>query len=246
MRLRFAGTVALIAALAAPSSALAQTGGTPAPTRVDANGNVFLGGLSFTPAAVTVPVGGSVQWTNTDFLVPHTATEDHGLWDLGGSYGATPANPPGFGPGKSVSRKFEAGVHGYYCRVHPQQMKGKVTVNPTLRRQRVRVTKRVLKRVKRKHRKRGQSRYVRKRVKRRVTRRYVVATWATMPPAPGEAYDVERRYVGGTWHPLSSGPGATSARFRVHRGVLWEVRARLRDASDASRATGWASAKVTG
>ena len=61
-------------------------------------------------------------------IVPHTATEDHGLWDLAGTYGQTPANPAGFAPGTTVERPFEAGTHHYYCRVHPQQMKGVVAV----------------------------------------------------------------------------------------------------------------------
>jgi plastocyanin len=56
----------------------AQPEGQPAAS-VNANGNAFTGGLSFTPFSVTVPVGGVVRWTNTDMLVPHTATEDHGL-----------------------------------------------------------------------------------------------------------------------------------------------------------------------
>ena len=244
MRFLVAGAAALIAALTAPG-ALAQTGGTPAPVEVGANGN-FLGGLSFTPAAVTVAVGGVVRWTNTDPLVPHTATEDHTLWDLGGNYGATPVNPAGFGPGMTVQRRFEAGVHSYYCRVHGRAMTGTVTVRPTLNREKTKVTKRVTKRVKRKHRKKGQSKYVRKKVKKRVTRRYIVATWSPAAPAAGAAFDVERRKPGGAWRVLASASRATSGRFRVRRGTVWEVRARLRKLSDATQATGWSSASLSG
>src|SRR5436309_11203637 len=81
---------------AAPAGGAAQ----PAAT-VKAEGNAFTGGLQFDPASVTVHVGDTVRWVNTDRIVPHTATEDHGLWDLDGTYGATPANPPGFGPGET-------------------------------------------------------------------------------------------------------------------------------------------------
>jgi plastocyanin len=115
MRRAIAGILAG-AALAVPALADAAT------TEVGANGNVFTGGLSFTPARLTLSVGDTVRWRNTDNVVPHTATEDHGLWDLTGTYGATPANPAGFGPGETRERVFEAGTQAYYCRVHPTQI----------------------------------------------------------------------------------------------------------------------------
>src|SRR3954454_11044094 len=105
----------------------AATAAPPAVT-IKAEGNAFTGGLQFDPATVTVRVGDTVQWMNTDAVVPHTATEDHGLWDLDGTYGATPFNPPGFGPGETRSRVFEAGTQHYYCRVHPAQMHGVIAV----------------------------------------------------------------------------------------------------------------------
>src|SRR5207237_3176522 len=89
---------------------------------VKAEGNAFTGGLKFDPPKVSVKVGQIVRWTNTDKFVPHTATEDHGLWDLAGTYGMTPANPAGFGPGETRTRVFEAGTEHYYCRVHPQPL----------------------------------------------------------------------------------------------------------------------------
>lgn len=99
---------------------------------VDANGNAFVpGSLGFDPVEVSVPVGGVVRWTNTDQFVPHTATEDHGLWELGGTYGS-PGPYQGFGPGESVERPFEAGTHHYYCEVHPEDMRAVVEVSPTL------------------------------------------------------------------------------------------------------------------
>jgi plastocyanin len=119
--------------MAATTLALASPA-TAATHEVGANGNVFTGGLSFTPADVSGEVGDVVVWTNTDFLVPHTATEDHGLWDLGGTYGATPVNPPGFGPGETRERAFEAGTFNYFCEVHPTDMRGVIRVPPIVKR----------------------------------------------------------------------------------------------------------------
>src|SRR5687768_3209677 len=114
----------------------------PPTTEVSAQGNALYdtANLRFSPARVTVPVGGTVRWTNTDPVVPHTATEKHHLWDLGGAYGATPANPSGFGPGASVLRVFEAGTHEYFCRVHPTML-GVVAVPVQLASARRRVTR---------------------------------------------------------------------------------------------------------
>src|SRR4051794_4927278 len=101
-----------------PSQPQSDSDGTPA-AEVDANGNAVVpGSLGFDPVEVSVKVGEIVRWTNTDSSVPHTATEDHGLWRLSGTYGS-PGPFQGFGPGESVERRFEAGTHHYYCEVHP-------------------------------------------------------------------------------------------------------------------------------
>ena len=134
MRVAFVTAVAM-ATLAWPGHA--QYG--PAPdeeepaAEVDANGNAFVpGSLGFDPTEVQVPVGGIVRWTNTDQAVPHTSTEDHGLWRLSGTYGS-PGPYQGYGPGESVERAFEAGTHHYYCEVHPDDMRAVVEVPVTLR-----------------------------------------------------------------------------------------------------------------
>jgi plastocyanin len=196
---------------------------------VAAAGNVFTGGLAFEPAEVTVPVGGVVRWTNTDFLVPHTATEDHGLWDLGGDYGQTPANPPGFGPEMSVQRAFEAGTHAYFCRVHPEDMRGTVTVAPALalERRRVRRTRRT---------RSG------RRVVRRFTVRVLEARWASAAPAEGLVFDVQRRRAGGDWVAFRDGTTEPAGSFTASRGGDFEVRARLRAAGSSEAATGWSPA----
>lgn len=158
---------------------------------VEAAGNVVTGGLAFNPAMTKADVGDTVRWTNTDFLAPHTATEVHGLFDLTGDYGRTPLNPPGFGPGESRERVFEAGTFDYYCVVHPVRMRGTVTVAPSLDRVRIR------------------------------NRRGIRLTWARERPKKGQVFDVQRRRNGswstvldGTRRTLARFPGRRGA-FRV-------------------------------
>jgi plastocyanin len=208
-------TGALALATAAPGVAEAEP---PGVTDVRANGNIFTGGLGFVPETVAVPVGGIVRWTNTDFLVPHTVTEAHGLWDLAGTYGGTPVSPPGFGPGRSVQRVFEAGTTAYYCRVHPRQMRGVVAVPVTLAT------------VKRRVRIHG----------RRLVVRYVVATWTAAPPPERQVFDVEVRRGEAAWRPFRTGTVDTNGRLRAgRRGTVTHVRARLRRAAEPAAATGW-------
>jgi plastocyanin len=70
---------------------------------------------SFTPATVTVPVGGTVTWTNSD-ITTHTTTALAGAWN------ATMA------PGASFSRVFPtAGTFDYKCTIHAA-MSGTITV----------------------------------------------------------------------------------------------------------------------
>jgi plastocyanin len=230
---------AVAAALALVPAALAQYPPAPAPSpspqqpepagSVDATGNAITGGLGFSPMTVTVAVGGVVRWTNRDSFAPHTATEDHGLWDLAGSYGQTPANPSGFGPGTSVQRAFEAGTHNYYCRVHGREAQhGTVVVPVTLALDRQVVKRRV--------KARGHRR-------RRTVRRTVyavIATWATRAPAAGDAFDVQVARGSGAFQPLRTATTDTTARIpALGRGTVTHVRARLRKATDATIATHW-------
>lgn len=193
-----------------------------AQTTVNAAGNPFTGGLEFMPAEVTVDVGDTVRWRNTDFLAPHTATERSGLWDLGGAERGTPFSPSGFGPGSTVQRPFEAGTHNYYCRVHGTRQNGKVLVPPALA---VRSQRRI------RRTRRG---------RRRVTIYFMDVRWASSPPAADRAFDVERRRPDGEWIPLATATTAQETTFRAgSRGRVWELRARLRSASDATKATDW-------
>jgi plastocyanin len=191
----------------------------PAPLQVGAYGNAFTGGLKFAPADVTAAVGQAVVWTNKDFLVPHTATEDHGLWDLAGTYLPSPVNPAGFAPGKTVFRVFEAGTEHYFCRVHPTQMHGVIRVPVTLALQ-------VVKGKKRRHH------------KRKITR-FVVATWAAATPAAGEGFDVRIQQGSAGWQTFRTATATTGATFRIKAGSTWHVEARLRRLSDANAATDW-------
>lgn len=201
-------------AIVAAGTGIAQAG--PARHESTANGNIFTGGLSFEPADLTVAVGDVIAWKNTDFLVPHTVTERHGLWDLTGGYGATPVNPPGFGPGTVAERRFEAGTQAYFCRVHPVEMVGTISVPVTV--SAVRSKQR---------RKRGRARTI----------STVTMIWAAEPPAEGLAFDVERRLPGGQWSLLHDGIVGPSGSFRTKPGTVWEIRARLRSEERPAAAT---------
>ena len=73
--------------------------------------------FAYNPAEITVPVGGSVTWTNGD-TAPHTAT---GL-DREALQSGT------IDPGASFTQTFEsAGTIEYFCEFHPN-MKGSIVV----------------------------------------------------------------------------------------------------------------------
>src|SRR5512146_271193 len=55
--------------------------GPPAPTAVPAN-TVLMSGMAFSPATITITVGTTVTWKNTDGIA-HTSTSDTGVWDTG-------------------------------------------------------------------------------------------------------------------------------------------------------------------
>ena len=77
---------------------------------------VAISGFSFSPASVTVTVGDTVTWTNSDAQA-HTATANDSSWDTG-----TIAN------GASGTITFStAGTFAYHCSIH-SAMTGTVTV----------------------------------------------------------------------------------------------------------------------
>ena len=95
------------------------TEGTPAAGREDAAEEVAVDirDFAYAPDPVTVPVGGTVTWTNRD-IPAHTATGlDRDVLDSGG-----------LGVGEAYSQTFdEAGTYEYVCEYHPD-MKGTVVV----------------------------------------------------------------------------------------------------------------------
>jgi plastocyanin len=205
VRTRLVVMVVAGALLALPGSAGAVT------KDVKAEGNPFTPGtLAFTPKSVRVKVADVVRWTNTDDTVPHTATEDHGLWDLTGTYGI-PGNY-GFGPGESRQRVFEAGTQHYYCKVHPADMRGTVSVP------------------------------VRASVKNLPDgKRRIAMRWASKAPVAGQVYDVQLKRAGeSAWRKFRKGTrDPAGGRKTGGAKVTWSIRARLRSAQDASKATGW-------
>jgi plastocyanin len=73
-----------------------------------ARGAQALTTTAYAPNPVTVPVGGSVTWTNGD-TITHTSTGDGGTWDSGN-----------IAPGATFTRTFSAaGSFRYHCTIHP-------------------------------------------------------------------------------------------------------------------------------
>lgn len=82
-----------------------------------ANASVNISGFAFVPASVTVSVGDTVTWTNSD-TAPHTATSD-----TAGVFGS-----PTLNQGGTFSHTFTtAGTFAYHCNIHPS-MTGTVVV----------------------------------------------------------------------------------------------------------------------
>ena len=82
-----------------------------------ANQAVAISGFSFSPASITVSVGDTITWTDSDAQA-HTATADDGSFDTGTIGGS----------GGTGSATFAtAGTFPYHCKIHPT-MTGTVTV----------------------------------------------------------------------------------------------------------------------
>lgn len=82
-------------------------------------------GNAFVPATVTILVGDTVEWTNTD-KAPHTVTADDGRFD-------SKKQTPMLFRDKKFSHTFtRAGSYPYSCQIH-EGMKGVVVVQDTSR-----------------------------------------------------------------------------------------------------------------
>jgi plastocyanin len=86
-------------------------------TALAANQAVAISGFSFSPASITVTVGDTITWTNSDAQA-HTATADDASWDTDAIAGS----------GGTGSATFATvGTFPYHCKIHPT-MTGTVTV----------------------------------------------------------------------------------------------------------------------
>jgi plastocyanin len=116
------GTVFLLAILGILNSCSKSTAyNTPSPGPGTKGGpgtnEVWIQGMAFTPATITVAAGTTIKWTNKDG-VNHTVTSDTGIFDSGS-----------LGEGATFSQTFStAGSFPYHCAVHPG-MKATVVVN---------------------------------------------------------------------------------------------------------------------
>lgn len=82
----------------------------------DGEENVEMADLAFNPDSLTVPVGTTVTWENTDSL-PHTSTSEDEVWDSGT-----------LNTGDQFSFTFEEdGTFAYVCEIHPS-MTGTIVV----------------------------------------------------------------------------------------------------------------------
>ena len=99
-----------------------------APARA-AETNITVANNAFSPADVTINQGDVVNWNWTGPDGNHSATtgtDQSETWD------SDPNNPfPNHPPGFRFSWNFQkVGEFGYFCKVHPSTMRGKVTVVP--------------------------------------------------------------------------------------------------------------------
>jgi hypothetical protein len=77
---------------------------------------VAIAGFAFAPKDVTVTVGDTITWTNSD-ATAHTATADNGSFDTG-TIGAN---------GTGTATFSTAGSFPYHCKIH-SSMTGTITV----------------------------------------------------------------------------------------------------------------------
>jgi plastocyanin len=110
------GLVTLMIALAAMLTTVGPVGGVGAQEQAPAGVEVKIDNFSFGPATVTVPVGTTVTWTNSDDI-PHTAVSTDGLFkskvlDTDDKFSFVFSKP---------------GTYPYFCTIHPK-MTGQIIV----------------------------------------------------------------------------------------------------------------------
>jgi plastocyanin len=81
---------------------------------------VWIQGMAFDPATITITTGTSILWTNQD-AIGHTVTSDSGLFDSG------TVNTNG-----TFSYMFAtAGTFTYHCKIHPMMTGTVIVKTPT-------------------------------------------------------------------------------------------------------------------
>jgi plastocyanin len=114
--LRIAGMTLIAGVLKACTTSTPTTAAPTTAPSVGPPARVSIDNFNFTPAVVTIPVGGRVVWVNHDD-VPHTVTA------AGKQFTSAALDTD-----EQYSRVFEAkGEYDYYCAVHPH-MTAKVIV----------------------------------------------------------------------------------------------------------------------
>lgn len=118
--------LALVSTVLTFAIACGGSDSTPAPSPTPAPGGPAvtiptgaqsLGNQAYSPDQITVAVGASVTWTNTD-AITHTSTSDTNGWNSGN-----------IAPGGQFSVAFPtAGTFPYHCTIHPG-MVGSVVVH---------------------------------------------------------------------------------------------------------------------
>jgi plastocyanin len=120
-----------VAVVAACGGSSTPTGTTPPPPTGSVT-TITIKDFAFSPAAVTVKAGTTVQWANAGPSA-HTTTSDAGVW------GSSLLSPPGGAGGGSAGGTFsftftQAGTFPYHCSNHPPSLypgfTGTITVTP--------------------------------------------------------------------------------------------------------------------
>lgn len=90
-------------------------------SKTPGSNDIFMQGMTFSPANKTISIGTTIKWTNQDSYT-HTVTS------------GTPGSPSGLfdsgnlGPNGTFSFKFsQAGTFRFYCKIH-SSMTGTITV----------------------------------------------------------------------------------------------------------------------
>ena len=101
---------------AAPSEAAPSAAASSEAPAAGGGDAVTIQNFAFGPASLSVAVGSSVTWTNSDSAA-HTATADDGSFDSGT-----------IAAGATFSQTFDsAGTFAYHCKIHPN-MKATIEV----------------------------------------------------------------------------------------------------------------------